>query len=104
METVTIIPSDNAVYINGEMRPVDCSTIDKTIHAVQWCHCPKRKLSKGHIEWVQDPFMPRKRNTEIADIEQFQGLIDVWHQTDDEQTRHAKEFAALREKELADEA
>lgn len=78
MKTISIVREDNAVYVNGECRVVDCSTIDPNIRAVQWCHCPKRKKSKGHIEWAQDPLEDFKPNTDIQSLKDFQHLVDAW--------------------------
>ena len=76
MKTFTVIPSDNIVTIDNVAKPVDCSAVDPTIHAIQW----NEEKQKGHIEFIdEDPYdgvmVP---NVAITSIEEYQYLIDAW--------------------------
>ena len=75
---VTIIKDDNAVYLGGSHRRVDCSTLSSDFHALQWYE------TWGEIEFVtdvsQDP-PQRKPNQVIRDLEPYQALIDAWKST-----------------------
>jgi hypothetical protein len=72
---LTIIPSDNMVYIDGTALRVDCSSVADSgapgvaVHAVQW------NGSTGWIEYVGDDRPP---NRTITDIAQFQSVVDAW--------------------------
>ncbi|NDB59843.1 hypothetical protein EB001_15555 [bacterium] len=72
---LTIIRDDNCVYIDGISRIIDCSSLDPSIHAIQW------NGQKGMIEYVDpDPFdgkMPAPKP--ITDITPYQYLIDAWN-------------------------
>ena len=72
---LTIIRDDNSVYIDGISRIIDCSSLDPSIHAIQW------NGQKGMIEYVDsDPFdgkMPAPKP--ITDITSYQYLIDAWN-------------------------
>lgn len=72
---LTIIRSDNMVYIDGKALKVDCSSLDSSIHAVQW------NGQSGIIEFVDpDPFDGEApAPAPITDITQFQSLIDAWN-------------------------
>lgn len=76
MKTLSIIPSDSMVIIDGVARQVDCSTIDPIIHAIQW----NAKKERGHIEFVdEDPDDgQRAANESIASIEPYLALIGAW--------------------------
>jgi len=69
---VTIIPPDNAVYVDGKMLTVDCASIAQEIHAVQWTG------SNGWIEYVNAPGSPVRLNEEIDTLDAFAQLIDSW--------------------------
>lgn len=81
MQTVTILPSENHVYVNGVSRAVNCAGISDsaapglTVHAVQW------NGVKGWIEYVNDHFEPSAHatNRPITDISQFQKFVDAWN-------------------------
>ena len=67
---LTIIPSDNAVYINGVFKATldlsDCN-IPSTVHALQWYD------TRGWIEPKDDddPFTPKSPNEEITELPQW---------------------------------
>lgn len=73
---LTIIPSDNAVLINGKMWELDCSSISSDVHAVQWYD------DHGEIEF-EDVDGVGASNEVIGDISQFQSLIDAWNTIND---------------------
>lgn len=72
---VTIVPIDGVVIIDGNgILGVDMSSIDPSIHAVQWYG------ANGSVEYkdvdVVD-FIKITHNEEITDISQFQEVIDL---------------------------
>ena len=72
---LTIIRSDNMVYVDGEPLTVDCSSLDPSIHAIQW------NDTKGVIEFVdEDPIDNQAPAPQtITDITPYQPLIDGWN-------------------------
>jgi hypothetical protein len=77
MNTLTIIKEDNAVYIDGVARTVDCSAL--AFHALQWNASP----GYGHIEYpsVTCPGcrgVSKQPNTVISDVVAYQPYIDAW--------------------------
>jgi len=63
---LSIIPAESKVNIDGVARwGVDCSSLDPTIHAIQW------DGTKGHIEFT-DPARPP---VAITNIDAYQYLI-----------------------------
>lgn len=69
---LTIIPDDNAVYVDGKVRSINNvrSLLPKQwadARAVQW------DGSKGHVE---DSNM---RNTPLTDVSEFSDIIDAWN-------------------------
>jgi hypothetical protein len=70
---VTIIPPDGMVYVEGQALAVDCSSIDPSIHAIQWYD------TIGEIEFkTDDTTNTRQPNAKITDISPFQHVIDLW--------------------------
>lgn len=69
---LTIIPEDSAVIIDGLRLLIDCSSLDQTIHAVQW------EGICGHIEYVVAGDGEKPTNTVIKNVAQFQPIIDAW--------------------------
>jgi hypothetical protein len=61
MPRITIIPSDNAVYVDGVgISGIDCSTVPKGVHALQWGGV------SGMVEFVdEDPFDNKSLTPEI---------------------------------------
>lgn len=72
---LTIIKPDSAVYIDGDARIVDLSTMAANIHAVQWSD----DANKGWIEFAQDPFGPPVPNEDITSRAPYQPYIDEWY-------------------------
>lgn len=67
---LTIIPSDNAVYIDGVLKtPLDISNcgIPADVHALQWYD------TRGWIEPKDDddPFTPKAPNQEISELPEW---------------------------------
>lgn len=69
---LTIIPSDNVVFVDGKALTVDCSSLDKTIHAVQW------DGTSGEVEYATIAGK-RKPNAVIKDISAFRSLISAYN-------------------------
>jgi hypothetical protein len=70
---LVIIPSDSIVIIDGKLFKIDCSSIDSSIHAVQWY------TDHGTIEYSIAADGTLKPNLSITDITQFQTVIDLWN-------------------------
>lgn len=102
MPIITIIPAENAVYIDRDPVPIDCSDLvdeaqpELRVHAVQW------NGKVGWIEYENDPFDNKNfvPNRDITDIEQFQKYVDQWPAAKAEMERKAEEerqkWAAFR--------
>jgi hypothetical protein len=75
---LTIIPSDNAVIIDGRGMSFSLSGYPslKGIHAVQW------DGEKGHIEFKNSPFSTTdfRTNERINGIAAYRDIIDRWMQ------------------------
>jgi len=70
---LTIIRQDNAVYIDGVMRKIDCSALDAFFHALQWDGIT------GEIE-VRNPVTKKMvRNDVIDSIAPYQSFVDAWN-------------------------
>ena len=62
---LTIIPIDQAVYVNGDCRILNLAScaIPVDVHALQWYDV------KGWIEFIQpDPFTPKPDNQDITEL------------------------------------
>lgn len=72
---LTIIPSDGMVYVEGVALFVDCSGIDRTVHAVQWYG------TAGEIEYLADPVTgKRKGNLKITALDATHThCADLWN-------------------------
>ena len=68
---LTLIRSDGFIAIDGVGYIVDLSTIDPTIHAVQWYD------DQGEIEYV-DSRGRIVENVNITSIDDFQHVISLW--------------------------
>ena len=71
---LTIIPSDNMVYVDGE--PLQVSGLPElypTTHAVQWYG------NGGEVEFIQVFGEPATPNQIITDISAYQSAIDLWN-------------------------
>jgi len=66
---LTIIKEDNAVYIDGIAKEIDCSDLPSDFHALQW------DGSSGWIEFVNN----YKLQEELSDISEYQKYIDAWN-------------------------
>lgn len=70
---VTIIPSDNAVYIDGVCKVgIDMSSVGANVSAVQWYD------TQGEIEWTDQN--GEYRNDQINSIAPYQSVIDQWYE------------------------
>ncbi len=63
---VTIIQSDNAVYVDGRSFTVDLSGFPEAVHAVQW------RDGAGHVEYKDGSVEP------ISSLSAYQVWIDRW--------------------------
>lgn len=74
---LTIIPSDNAVYVDGVAHELDVTTagIPTDVHALQWYD------TRGWIEFTDvDPFTPKPANQEISELPQWaNACVTVWN-------------------------
>lgn len=74
---LTIIPSDNAVYVDGVAHELDLTTagIPTEVHALQWYD------TRGWIEFTDvDPFTPKTANQDISELPQWaNACVDVWN-------------------------
>jgi hypothetical protein len=76
---LTIIPDDKAVYVDGEaMDGLDMSSIDPTIHAVQW------DGTRGEIEYRSVVCsschgVSRKPNSIFTDVTPYQPFVDAFN-------------------------
>jgi hypothetical protein len=86
---LTIIKQDNAVYIDGVVREIDCSSLDASFHALQW------NGTTGEIE-VCDPETGKLiRNDEIDTIASYQSFVDAWNAQAAVEAEAAAALAAL---------
>jgi hypothetical protein len=86
---LTIIKQDNAVYIDGVVREIDCSSLDASFHALQWDE------TSGEIE-VCDPVTKKLvRNDVIDSIAPYQSFVDAWNAQDAAEAEAAAALAAL---------
>jgi hypothetical protein len=78
---LTIIPSDNAVYVDGLMKayaplPLDLSQcgIPSDVHALQW------KDTAGWIEFNDNPDGTKPQNQPITELPAWaNACVDVWN-------------------------
>lgn len=70
---LTLIRTDGFISIDGVGYNVDLSTIDQTIHALQWYE------DQGEIEYA-DSRGRIVENVEITSLDDFQYVISLWHQ------------------------
>jgi hypothetical protein len=85
---LTIIKQDNAVYIDGVVRDIDCSSLDASFHALQWDE------TSGEIE-VCDPVSKKLvRNDVIDSIAPYQSFVDAWNAQAAAEAQVAAEAAA----------
>ena len=70
---LTIIAEDGTVYLNGARLKVDTSSLDPTIHAVQWYD------TYGEVEFKTDAKGNRKPNMKITDVSPYQSFVDKWN-------------------------
>lgn len=75
---LTIIPSDNAVYIDGVVKlnlDLSVANIPANVHALQWFD------TKGWIEFSRnDPFSEKPDNEQITELPQWANLcVNVWN-------------------------
>ena len=91
---LSILPSDNAVYVDGLCCvDIDMSWIPQIdgveIHAVQWHD------DHGEIELVTtDP------NIEIKELGVFQKAIELWEEKRQEHLEHEKQLELVRIREM----
>lgn len=73
---ISIIREDNAVYVDGIVQIVDCSSLPQEIHAIQWFG------DKGWIEYVHFD----KPNVNIDSFEQYSEYVEKWNLINNEST------------------
>lgn len=70
----TLVTKDNVVVIDGKLKKIDLSSLDQSIHAVQWDN------DSGWIEYQETP-EGKPQNEKITSLDQFQEYIDLWNTT-----------------------
>lgn len=78
METrrVTVIRADNAVYVGGVARNVDCSSLPTYFHALQWYGAANPPY--GVIEYAEDDQGVKMPNTRFSDFTPYDYLVQAW--------------------------
>ena len=76
---LTIIPIDNNVYLDSFTANIDCSSIDPSIHAIQW------NGTTGEIEYKDIVTGKKTRNEEIEDISPYASFITLAQEQEQEQ-------------------
>lgn len=68
---VTIVPSDNLVLVNRQVKNVDLSSVDKNTHAIQWRGAP---AMTGFVEYTErvDGTKPQNLN---FDVDQYNTYV-----------------------------
>ena len=77
MARITIIPSDNAVYVDGVQHELDLTpaNIPADVHALQWYD------TRGWVEFKDvDPFTPKQANQDINELPQWaNACVAAWN-------------------------
>ncbi len=68
---VSIIKTDNTVYIDGVPKFVDCSSLPANFHALQW------DGESGEVEYTGKP---KPLNEDITDLTPYLPFITAWQQ------------------------
>lgn len=92
---LTIIPSDNTVYVDGVAYTVDCSGLN--FHALQWAD------DAGEVEYAPTRCdhcgaRSKKGNEFVRDFTPYQPYVDAWRaakKADDEAKAAADQAKAL---------
>lgn len=86
---LTIVPIDNTVYLDNFVANIDCSSIEPSIHAIQW------NGTTGEIEYKDVVTGKKTKNEEIEDINPYTSFITLAQEQ--EQQAIATAAAALAE-------
>lgn len=70
---ITVIRDDNTVSIDGEGYSVDLSSLDSSIHAIQWHD------TVGEVE-MKDSRGRMIENREITSFDEFAFIIPLWEE------------------------
>lgn len=100
MRTVTIMPPDGAVYVDGEAFKVDTTGLE--FHAIQW----NEELQRGEIEYAST-ICPtclnehKKPNERITDFTPYQHFVTAWEQSkiataEENERRRAEILVAMK--------
>lgn len=97
---VTIIADDKTIYVDGQPVPIDLSSLDPEIHAIQW------NGSSGEIEYRSTVCphcnsVSRKPNATITDISPYQPYVDMWTAEMDRLAQEVAKAAAETQKRIA---
>ena len=68
---VTIVPSDNLVLVNRQVKNVDLSSVDKNIHAIQWRGAPSMI---GSVEYIELPDGTKPNNLKFG-VDQYNTYV-----------------------------
>ena len=69
--SVTVVPSDNLVLVNRQVKNIDLSSVDKSIHAIQWRGAP---TMTGFVEYVERVDGTKPQNLSF-DVDQYNTYV-----------------------------
>jgi hypothetical protein len=75
MTTITIVPSDGFVYVDGEAQTVDMADMPNYIQAVQWYG------AYGEVEFKTDENGKRLPNLRFTDFTPLQFMVTRWEES-----------------------
>jgi len=100
---LTIIPSDNAVYIDGRCyNDINLTWIPdiegKKVHAIQWFDEDDDGIGEGEIEFVGPEHNLQITTLNIEGLCSFQKAIDQWNEKKEEEEALYQEYLAEQER------
>ena len=90
---ISIVRTDNMVYVDGVGLPVDLSSLRAGVSAVQWDDAAE----SGHIEYLPGP-SGRCGNETISAFDEFSIFVKMWNDS-----RSARAAAAAAEEARIEE-
>ena len=92
---VSVIKSDNAVYVDGIPMEVDCSWLPADFWALQWEASKDGTDGEGEIEYSG---RPKPENKAITELGEYMKLVEAW------QVSYDAHLKALAEERARNEA
>lgn len=89
---VSIVIDDNMVAVGGVGYTVDCSFIDREIHAIQWYEDNHGEVEFRSRYLRKERRWDRRPNAHIFSFSAYERVLDEWH----ERKLEADEVARLR--------